>query len=241
MQSDEEVGSSFSQKATINYICEQAKDAVGFLNLEGTNTGKVCFARKGIINYTFKVKGEEAHSSKCANEGSNAIIEAAHKMLEIDKLKNDDGITCNCAVISGGSVPNTVPGYCEFKVNIRFSTSEELEWVKKRMKEIADHTYVNGCSCEIEQTSFRVPMELCDRNLILLERIGDILSENGCERLEGNKRNGGSDAADVTARGIPCLDNMGVLGGKVHSPDEYAVCDSLKTVAMRIALIAYGI
>ena len=33
---------------------------------------------------------------------ANAIVDAAYKMIELDKLKDDDGITCNCAVVNGG-------------------------------------------------------------------------------------------------------------------------------------------
>ena len=39
LQTDEEVGSKLSKKATINWMCEKAKDAVAFLNLEGATPG----------------------------------------------------------------------------------------------------------------------------------------------------------------------------------------------------------
>lgn len=87
LQSDEEGGSKGSKKATIQYMCEKAKDSVGFINLEGYVNGYITLARKGIVSYRFDVVGKEAHSSICAKEGTNAIIDAAHKMLELYKLK----------------------------------------------------------------------------------------------------------------------------------------------------------
>ena len=72
LQTDEEVGSSLSNKATINYICNRAKNAEAFLNLEGGQADKVCIARKGVLNYRFTVHGVEAHSSACATEGASA-------------------------------------------------------------------------------------------------------------------------------------------------------------------------
>ena len=110
LQTDEEKGSNPSKKATINYICDMAKDAVAFLNLEGHTAGDACIQRKGIANFTFKIHGIEAHSSLCFKAGANAILEAAHKIIELEKFKNEDGLTCNCGIIKGGTVTNTVPG-----------------------------------------------------------------------------------------------------------------------------------
>lgn len=38
LQSNEEIGSGLNNKAPINYICQKAKNAIAFLNLEGTMT-----------------------------------------------------------------------------------------------------------------------------------------------------------------------------------------------------------
>ena len=91
LQSDEENSSINSNKETINYICERAKGSVAFLNLEGfeshfKNFG--CIERKGIMTYRFTIKGVEAHASLCAELGANAIVEASHKLLEIEKMKD---------------------------------------------------------------------------------------------------------------------------------------------------------
>lgn len=237
LQTDEEVGSSQSEKATINYICEKAKDAVGFINLEGYTEGEVCIARKGVVTFTFKITGIEAHAANCAKRGANAILEAAHKIIELEKLKDHTGLTCNCGVIKGGTVQNTVPGYCEFKANIRFSTYEQYEWVKEYAQDIASTVFVNGCTCELVQSSFRICMPFEERNVELLEKMNDIWEENGFTRLKGVKHNGGSDAADVSAYGIPCIDCLGTTGGGIHSPNEFSNIDSLAESAKRVACV----
>ncbi len=61
--------------------------------------------------------------------------------------------------------------------------------------------------------------------------------KKGLFRLAAGKRNGGSDAADVTAFGIPCLDSIGVGGERAHSVEEYGVISSLSESAKRIASI----
>lgn len=239
LQSDEEVGSLTSQKATINYICEKSKDAVAFLNLEGhvRGSGQVCVQRKGIATFTFSVTGVEAHSSNCATAGANAICEAAHKIIELEKIKDKHGLTCNCSVISGGTTVNTVPGHCEFKANVRFATQEQLEWIKAHMQQVADTVYVPGCSTQVTISGHRVAMELVDRNLQLVDKINAAFEENGLSTLTPAKRKGGSDAADVTAYGIPCVDSIGVSGGSIHTRDEFAHLDSLAKTAKRLVAI----
>lgn len=241
LQTDEEGGSRFSNRATINYICEKSKDSIGFFNLEGHTKGEACLARKGIVTFTFKVKGIEAHSSNCATIGANAITEAAYKIIEMEKLKDDDGITCNCGVIKGGTVSNVVAGECEFEANVRYVNQEQLEWVMEYAQKVADTVHIDGCSCELVIPEGRIAMELVDRNIEFLNDLNRILEENGIPTLEMSRRNGGSDAAEVTAAGIPCMDSLGTRGGRIHSTEEYAYLDSLAESAKRMAAYIYCI
>ncbi len=238
LQSEEEVGSRLSGKATINWICEKAKDAVAFLNLEPSTPGFVCLKRKGIVSYRFTVTGKEAHASMCAAEGANAIADAAYRILELEKYKDPEGITCNCGVISGGTVTNTVPGSCSFAVDFRFANGQQFEQIAARVKELAAAEYIPGCTCAVEQISMRVAMELEQRNLALLEKCNAAFAKHGLPVREWRSQNGGSDAADVTAFGIPCIDSLGVSGGYIHSVREYARLDSLAEAARRIAVLA---
>lgn len=241
LQSDEEVGSSYSNLDTVRFMCDKAKNAVAFLNLEGFNQGKACIARKGIINFEFTVTGQEAHAAECATQGANAIIEAAHKMLLLDKIKDPEGLTCSCGVIRGGSVSNTVPKECVFRVNVRFATKEQEAWICKYVQEVAEKVHVPGCTCKVEIVSHRIAMELSDTNTQLLERMNGIFVQYGMPQLVGTKNKGGSDAAYVTNAGIPCIDNLGVEGKRIHNPEEYALIESLRESARRIAAIAYHI
>ena len=66
LQSDEETSSRESNKATVNYIVERSKNAVGFFNLEGCLVEDAATVeRKGIAKFEFTVRGESAHASKC--------------------------------------------------------------------------------------------------------------------------------------------------------------------------------
>ncbi len=244
LQSNEEIGSGLNNKAPINYICQKAKDAIAFLNLEGHEdsfSGKAGLIRKGIAGFRFDIQGVETHASYSAREGASAIREAAYKIIEIEKIKDNDGVTCSCGIISGGTATNTVPGKCEFMVDVRFSTQEQYQDTVSRLQKIADTVYVSGCSCTMEQTNLRPAMELNEKNIALLTKANELFVQNGLSKLEIGKRTGGSDAADVTCFGIPCIDSIGVAGERAHSVEEYAIISSLAESAKRIVSIICGI
>ena len=241
LQSDEEVSSRPSNGATMRYICEQSKDAIGFLNLERNYPGLAVLVRKGTITFTFEVTGKEAHASLCAKAGASAILDAAHKIIEIEKLKDHDGLTCNVGVIEGGTVANTVPGKCTFKANVRYVDADQLAEVREYMQSVADTVHVAGCTCKLTYPKGRVAMPYRERNAALLARMNEIFEENGLPRLEVMKSNGASDAADISDYGIPCVDSLGVDGGRLHSAEEYALLESLKDAAKRAAAVAFCI
>ena len=243
IQTDEEGSSETSNKQTIKYLCEQAKGSVAVINLEGSGavSGKACVQRKGILTYTLKVTGQEAHSSKCYEAGANAILEVSHKIIELEKFKDEDGLTCNCAVIRGGTKANVVPGICELVINVRYATLEQREYFNNYLLDLIKDVKVEGCSWEITNQTERPCMQLEQRNLDLLDKINQCLSVCGLSQLEGAKRTGGSDAAYFTIEKIPCLDNFGTGGGKIHSVHEYSPKLSLKTSAKQLIAIALGI
>ena len=240
LQSNEEIGSGLMNKGPLRNICEKARDAVAFLNLEGYESyyeGKATLERKGNAAFLFHVKGISAHASYCAREGASAIREAALKIAELEKIKEDGGLTFNVGVIRGGSVRNSIPADCEFELDVRFSNDEELSRAKEIINRVANTTYVGGCSCEVENTNLRVAMVRSEKNTKLLESANRAFEKNGLSTLEAGRRNGASDAADVTAFGIPCMDSIGVEGERAHSVDEYATIPSLMVSAKRIAAI----
>ncbi len=240
LQSDEEMGSRPSERRTIRYMIEKSKDAIAFLNLEPHVAGSVCVARKGIATYTFTVKGVAAHASFCAEAGSNALLEAAHKIIELEKIKDNDGLTCCCSVIQAGAVSNTVPDTCIFKADVRYATLKQRAEMDEHAKRIAETVYVKGCTTTfVRPERGRIMMELCDRNLSLYENLNIAFEKAGLPRLESHKRPGGSDAADITEAGIPCLDSLGTEGERYHSSEEYGLIESLRTAAQRLAAAAY--
>ena len=240
LQSDEECNSSKSNKASINYICEKAKNSLAFINCEAQRGESAILYRKGILSYKLTVKGKSAHASKCYL-AKNPVCEAAHKIIEFEKYKDEDGITGSCGVINAGTLSNVIPDECSFTVDFRYKTKEEREKVRKIVSEVANRSYLGGTVCEIEPISNRAAMFPCERNITLLNKMNDIFKQNNMPVLIDRLSTGGSDAAEVTEYGIPCVDSVGVLGDGIHTKDEYAEISSLKQAAKRIAAVVYGL
>lgn len=55
--------------------------------------------------------------------------------------------------------------------------------------------------------------------------------------LKERNRNAGSDAAEVTQAGIPCVGCMGIKGGGLHAIEEFAYLDSLAESARRLGTV----
>lgn len=240
LQSDEENGSRFSNKTTVEFMAEKSKNAIAFLNCEGHTPGCYISERKGIRKYKFEITGRAVHSSVCY-EGVSAVSEAAHKILELEKMKDGEGLTCNCGIINGGTAENTVPEKCTFTADVRFRTAKQAEDAHKLVNEIANKSYIEGTSCKLTLASYRCAMEKTDFNEELGKKMNEIFANNGMPELKPSLGNGGSDAADMTEYGIPTVDNMGPSGDGGHSIREYIKKDSLKHSAKMLATIAYEI
>ena len=241
LQSDEESSGKLSADATINYICKRAQGSVGFFNLENSNRGKLTMGMKGIVSFQFTVTGVEAHSAGCATNGSNAILEAAYKIIELEKFKDPSGLTCCCSIINGGTKHNIVPGECKFIANVRFAKKSQLDEFIEAANKICEDIHVPGCTCTMVLPRIRPAMEICDRNMELFHRMNEIWRENGFEEAQMSTSLGGSDAANVSSAGVPTVEGLGNLGGMIHTPKEYAVISSLAEYAKRLAIIALNL
>ena len=240
LQSDEENGSRNSNKSTIRYIGERALGCIAFLNTEPGCIAEHVVSTKGICKFRFEITGKSEHSAAC-NNGASAICEAAHKIVELEKYKDPAYITCNCGLIKGGSAENTVPEFCTFTADFRFKTGEEKETIMKIVDKIANTTFIHGTSCKVVLVSSRTAMVRTEKNLLLFDKVKKIYKSNGLGDITMFDSVGGTDAADITEMGIPCLEAFGLIGDNVHKLNECARLYSLPLAAKRLASVAYCI
>lgn len=229
---DEEIGSPFSGPV-IRALAPQHD--VAFV-LEGARAnGDIVSARKGITDYTMTIRGRAAHAGVEPEKGRNALLEAAHKIIELQALNGRwPGVTVNVGVARGGTRTNVVPERCELNVDLRSPELETLEAAEAEIDRImADHV-VPDVITEVHGNGWHRPMEKKEGGARLATIAIEVAAELGFE-LRDAATGGASDANTTSAAGTPTIDGLGPIGGDDHAPAEWV---DLRSVAPRVALLA---
>ena len=237
LQSDEELSSMPSKKRTVEYMAKMAKGCTAFINLEGHSHGYHIIERKGIRRYEIDIFGKAAHSSK-PHLGINAIVEASGKIAALSAWTPPEGVTVNVGTIQGGNAANTVAQHCQFVVDIRYVDPIQIEEIEAFLQTIVSKEFLEGTKSTLKLRSERVAMPRDKKNELLLERLNEAYARAELSPVLAGKAAGGSDAADMSARGIAAVDNVGAEGGRIHSTDEFAKIPSLLENAKRIIAAA---
>jgi glutamate carboxypeptidase len=227
--SDEEIGSDTSRPIIENL----AAQAGLVLVLEpGMLDGSVKTWRKGVGEYSLRVRGRAAHAGGDHEKGRNAIEELAHQVLFIQKLTDyDKGTTLNVGVIRGGIASNVVPDEANAEIDLRVmqpGEAERIDLVMQSLKPI-----LIGTSIEVVGGLNRPPMPYDDTIKATFEKVREIAASESID-LKASGTGGASDANFVAPLGIPLLDGLGPAGGEYHSEREFIFRESL---AERVRLL----
>ncbi len=230
--SDEEIGSPSSR----NLIKETAKKSACAIVLEcGGLNGEIVTGRKGKFTATIEATGKAGHAAFIKNK-SSAILELAHKTIELESLNDfDNGVTVNVGIFEGGMGPNSVAEKATIKVDARFKTNTQHEDLKKAFERITTKEHEKGVKSICEFHAERPPMEQTEANRRLFQIIEEqakLLNLNVIEEF----RFGVSDANIIAQTRIPVVDGMGPIGDKDHSTDEYMIRESFKERSLLLAL-----
>jgi glutamate carboxypeptidase len=229
--SDEEVGSHSSRKITESL----AKKSAGVLVLEPAAglRGAVKTARKGVGEYTLRVKGVAAHAGLDPGKGHSAIIELARQIAVIAKMNNlRKGLSVNPGVISGGKRTNVVAAEASVKIDVRIKNAKQAKGIDRKLRSLK--AFDKRCKVEADGGINRMPMERTVGVAALYDQACEIAREMGWE-LEEAAVGGGSDGNFTAGIGIPTLDGMGGVGDGAHATHEFIVISELPR---RAALLA---
>lgn len=210
-------------------IESEAHGALYTLNFETSYTDHtVVVQRKGSWHFTVEVFGKGCHVGNDPENGRNAILEMAHKVIAIEALTDfSQGYNFNVGTITGGTVSNAGPEYCKIEVNARFLSEKDFNMLKEKVVKICDKTYIDGTRTVFSEGQAFAVMEKLPSTLELLDKVNQVAAENGFPTLIGKLSGGGSDAAYTVKAGVPTICAMGVEGARNHTPEEWADKDSL--------------
>lgn len=229
LSGDEETGHILSEEQGIQKILEYAKGGIAAFNCEsGMMDGRIAVARKGIFNVSYLIHGVAAHSGNAPEQGRNAILEAAHKVIAVEQLTDFQGTTYNCGVIHGGKTSSTVPDECRVDICVRFREKKAAETAMKKLQEIAEKIYIEGTVTEMIVTAApHGPMEDTEENRRLFEKYRQAVEETGGIPVIPYMAGGASDSFYTTEARVPTICGVGIRGSDNHSPKERALKESL--------------
>nr|WP_019056088.1 M20 family metallopeptidase [Streptomyces prunicolor] len=222
---DEEVGSR-SSRALIE---GRALACGAVLVVEGAaDGGGVKTGRKGCGTFEVSVVGRASHAGLEPAAGVNALVEAAHQVLDIAALARPEvGTTVTPTVASAGTLDNVVPARATVVVDVRVESADEKERIESAFAALAPH--LDEAVITVEGCVGRPPMpESAAAELFAVA--GKLLPG-----LEGRAVGGGSDGNFTAALGVPTLDGLGAVGGGAHADHEYLLVESM---AERASLVA---
>ncbi|MEW1643806.1 M20 family metallopeptidase [Streptomyces sp. NPDC091219] len=228
---DEEVGSHFSRAL----IEERALACGAVLVAEGAaDGGAVKTGRKGCGTFEVSVAGRASHAGLEPAAGVNALIEAAHQVLEIAALARPEiGTTVTPTVASAGTLDNVVPARATVVVDVRVESAAEKERVESAFAALAPH--LDEAVITVSGGVGRPPMpESAVAGLFAVAR-------RLLPGLEGRAVGGGSDGNFTAALGVPTLDGLGAVGGGAHADHEYLLVGSMAERAGLVAGLADAI
>ncbi len=221
---DEEIGSPVSRAI----IALQAKKSAMALVTEcGGMNGEVVTGRKGRLGLEIHVKGKAGHAANLTEAKSSAVLDLAHKIIEIESLNNTfPELTVNVGKIEGGTGPNSIAETAMAAIDIRYSTEETFSAFMIRLEEINDRIDVTGTTSRLVKIADRPAMVTTEQNRELFNIAAEAGKSLNISVLE-EFRSGGSDANIISAAGTPVIDGLGPIGMYDHSDREYMIKNSL--------------
>lgn len=224
---DEEPAHAFSNNPEV--IEKEAKGAKCCFNFEtGFTDHDITVQRKGCWRFFLDTWGRGAHVGNAPKTGRSAILEMAHKIIDIENLTNyDKGYNVNVGTIEGGTVANAVPDHCRIECDFRYISNEDLPGLKAKVMDIVNKVYIKDVKTTFEESVGFAVMERIPGNMELLEVAKEVAKENGFPIPGPKLCGGGSDAAYTCKAGIPTLCSIGVEGSRNHTVEEWADVDSL--------------
>jgi glutamate carboxypeptidase len=225
INSDEEIGSPGA--GPILAECAR-RNHFGLVFEPALEDGSMVSHRKGSGNFSIVIRGRAAHAGRDFSAGRNAVVTGADVALACAKLNGAiPDVTVNVGKIDGGGPVNVVPDLAIVRVNARVVRPEDQSRVEEAFKRIGVEVAArHEVSIQVTGGFLSPPKVLDDRTRELCDRIETCGRELNIP-IQWRGSGGASDGNKLAAAGLPVIDTMGPRGGKLHSPQEFLLVDSL--------------
>ncbi|MDO9453827.1 MAG: hydrolase [Stagnimonas sp.] len=235
MNPDEEIGSVSSAPL----LAEAAKSHhLGLIYEPALPDGSLASARKGSGNFNVVVHGRAAHAGRDFDKGRNAIAACADFISGLNALNGTrEGVTINPGYVKGGGALNVVPDLAVFKFNVRTSQASDECWMHDELDLLMTRLNAReGLHCELSGGFTRPPKVVNAEIQRLMDYVGDCGTKLGLG-LHFKPTGGCCDGNNLAAHGLANLDNMGVVGDRIHSDQEWMRVSSISERAKLSGLL----
>ncbi len=237
--SDEENLHMFSNAKEL--FAGEARGALAAFNFEtGYMDNRLVVGRNGGGPVSIQIHGLAAHSGIAPEKGRSAVLEAAHKIVEIE-AQNDipRGRLINCGMVSGGIGENTIPDSCTIRIGVRFPNTTVRDEIFAVLRNAVEHSTVPDTTAELDTSRVMECMDTTEGVMALFGHLKRTARDCGLGELGSFRVGGLSDSGITVACGVPTVCGMGVRGEGNHTPDEYAEVESLYQRCILAACAAY--
>lgn len=229
--------------------------ALGFETSTGFNYATV--ARRGSSGWKVEVEGKRAHSSGIFSEntGAGAIFEMSRILHEFYRdVKGEDLLTFNPGTLIGGTFvtfddktskgtvfgkTNVVAQKAEVRGGLRFISEDQKERTRDKMRTVVSNN-LPRTSATISFTDSYPAMGPTEGNKELLKKLNKVsldLRQGEVLAYDPGKR-GAADTSFV-AEYVDCLDGLGTMGSRAHTPEETVNLKTIEALTKRTAILIY--
>ena len=220
---DEEIGSIGSEQL---FVAAAQRNHLGLIFEPSFADGALVSDRKGSANFSVVAKGLAAHAGRDFEKGRNAIAAIADFILRASALSNKTkGISVNVGQVLGGGPVNIVPDFALCRLNMRADAIEDFDETEAQLERITE-TPPEGVIMTLHLHQKRDPKPFDEKCKKLFDQLNACAFEEGYS-LISRPSGGVCDGNILSAAGLPVIDSLGVIGGKLHTSDEYMLIDSL--------------
>lgn len=213
-------------------------------------------ARRGIIGWELEVQGATGHSSGIfsAAVGSGSVFEAARILSGFyEQLRPLDGITCNPALIAGGTeatltrTGGTVTGKSNIiaqrtlvQGDLRYLSAAQLDDARARMEAVV-RQHLPRTSAELRFRNDGYPaMPDTSENYALLRQLDQVSRDLGLGEITAfDPRGRGAGDVSFVSPPLPALDGLGLGGKGEHTTSESTDLTTAPELVKRAALLLY--
>jgi len=205
--------------------------------------GELVRCRKGTGTFKVTAHGKAAHTGRDFDSGRNAVAALAKLMVNCHELNGKIADTIiNVANFRSPGPVNVVPDYAEAWLNIRVGRSESIELIHDTLNRLVEEVMADtdGIRLELKGGFLRRPKEETPA-IAALHQIWNQVEQSLNLPLSGKRDTGGSSDGNVVGSvGLAHLDGIGIMGGAIHSSDEWADPQSIpQQIDKTVGLLHY--